>query len=184
MVRRRGLLRLAEPVMLRSGHLSAEFVDVKAALARGQDLETACRALLEGLGEVLATESASAAFDAVGGLTMGADPLAHVLAVLARRSWFVVRKESKGRGTDRLIEGERIGSGSRVLLVEDTVTTGGSILRAHTVVSGTGATVVAAATVVDRGDAARRAFAELGVPYLAVVTYRDLGIDPVGSPSP
>jgi orotate phosphoribosyltransferase len=181
-VRRRGLLRLAEPITLRSGQLSAEFVDVKAALAQGQDLETACRALLEGLAGVLATEPA-AAFDAVGGLTMGADPLAHVLAVLTRRSWFVVRKEPKGRGTDRLIEGERIGPGSRVLLVEDTVTTGGSILRAHTVVSGTGATVVAAAAVVDRGDAAGRVFADLGVPYLAVVTYRDLGIDPVGPPS-
>ena len=177
-VRERGLLRLAEPVTLRSGQLSREFVDVKAALARGEDLEVACRALLEGLRETLATDPV-AAFDAVGGLTMGADPLAHALAVLVRRSWFVVRKEPKGRGTDRLVEGERIGPGVRVLLVEDTVTTGGSLLRAHEVVTGTGASVVAAVVVVDRGEAARRAFADLGVPYFAVVTYRELGIDPV-----
>ena len=177
------MLRLAEPVILRSGQASREFVDVKAALARGEDLELACRALLEGLGEVLATEP-TAAFDAVGGLTMGADPLAHVLAVLAGRSWFVVRKEPKGRGTDRLVEGEQIGPGIRVLLVEDTVTTGGSMLRAHEVVARTGASVVAAATVVDRGEAARRAFADLGIPYFAVVTYRELGIDPVGAAAP
>ena len=177
-VRRRGLLRLAEPITLRSGQLSRDFVDVKAALARGEDLELACRALLDGVGQLLASDPAQG-FDAVGGLTMGADPLAHVLAVLARRSWFVVRKEPKGRGTDRLIEGARIGPGARVLLVEDTVTTGGSMLRAHTAVSGTGATVVAAATVVDRGEAAARAFADLGVPYFAATTYRHLGIEPI-----
>jgi orotate phosphoribosyltransferase len=72
-----------------------------------------------------------------------------------------------------------------VLLVEDTVTTGGSIVQAHASVTDTGATVVAALTLVDRGDLAAGWFAERAIPYAAVFTYHDLGIDPVkvGSPA-
>lgn len=170
-VRRRGLLRLPEPVVLASGELSADFVDAKAALAAGEDLAVACRALLHHVGDV--------EFDAVGGLTMGADQFAHVAAVLARKEWFVVRKEPKGRGTDRLVEGARVGPGTRVLLVDDVVTTGGSIQKAYEALVALGATVVAAATLVDRGDVARRFFEERGVPYVPLVTYRELGIEPL-----
>ena len=172
-VRRRGLLRLPEPVTLASGQLSQDFVDGKAALSRGADLELACRALLEAVDGI--------AFDAVGGLTMGADHLAHVVAVLAGAEWFVVRKEPKGRGTDQLVEGAKVGAGTRVLLVDDAVTTGGSIQKAHTAIEALGATVVAAVTLVDRGDVAGAYFAERAIPYAALVTYRDLGIVPVGA---
>jgi orotate phosphoribosyltransferase len=170
-VRARGLVRLAEPVVLASGRMSRDFVDAKAALARGDDLRLACEAILTALGGV--------EFDAVGGLTMGADAFAHAIAVLTGCEWFVVRKEPKGRGTNRLMEGARIGPGTRVLLVDDVVTTGGSIQRAFEAVRATGATVVAAATVVDRGDAASRFFAERNVPYVALATWRDLDIEPI-----
>ncbi|HET7487049.1 MAG TPA: phosphoribosyltransferase family protein [Acidimicrobiales bacterium] len=170
-VRERGLLRLPEPVVLRSGQLSSDFVDGKAALSRGTDLEAACRAVLEAVEGI--------AFNAVGGLTMGADHLAHGVALLSGAEWFVVRKEPKGRGTDKLVEGARVGPGTRVLLVDDAVTTGGSILKAHDAVAATGATVVAAVTLVDRGDVAAPWFAERGIPYAALVTYHDLGIEPV-----
>jgi orotate phosphoribosyltransferase len=170
-VRRRGLLRLPEPVVLASGQLSRDFVDAKAALAHGQDLEAACRALLE---SVDGTD-----FEAVGGLTMGADQFAHVMAVLAGKHWFVVRKEPKGRGTSKLVEGAVVGEGTRVLLVDDVVTTGGSIRRAHDVIVALGAEVCAAATLVDRGDVAARFFAARGIPYFPLITYRDLGIEPV-----
>ena len=110
---------------------------------------------------------------------MGADQFAHVVAVLARSEWFVVRKEPKGRGTDKLVEGARVGPGTRVLLVDDVVTTGGSIRKAYEAIVALGATVVAAATLVDRGDVAARFFAERAVPYAPVVTYRDLGIEPL-----
>ena len=173
LVRGRGLTRLPEPVRLASGAWSSEFVDGKAALARGQDLELACRALLE-LDEVAGVE-----FDAVGGLTMGADQFAHVLAVLTRREWFVVRKEPKGRGTNKVVEGAAIGPGTRVLLVDDVVTTGGSIQKAYDAVTELGATVVAAVTLVDRGDAAARFFEERGIPYASLVSYRQLEIPPV-----
>lgn len=171
-VRERGLLHLDEPVQLASGEYSRDFVDAKAALARGADLELACRALLAAVGDL--------DFDAVGGLTMGADQFAHVIAVLARRDWFVVRKEPKQRGTNRLVEGAPIREGTRVLLVDDVVTTGGSIQKAYEVIMGLGGVVVGAATLVDRGDVAVKFFAARRVPYFPLVTYRDLGIEPVG----
>lgn len=171
-MRERGLVRLAEPVRLASGEMSRDFVDGKAALARGEDLRLVGEVLLESLGGI--------EFDAVGGLTMGADHLAHVVAVVAGREWFVVRKEPKGRGTNKLVEGARVGAGTRVFLVDDAVTTGGSIQRAHAAITDLGATVVAAATLVDRGDVAAEFFAARQIPYFALVTYGDLGIEPVG----
>lgn len=173
-VRERGLKHFEEPVVLASGELSYDFIDGKAAFARGEDLEIASRALLRGVQDLGIT------FDAVGGLTMGADQFAHAVAVLAKREWFVVRKEPKHRGTNRLIEGSELGPGKSVLLVDDVVTTGGSIQKAFRAVGDTGASVVAAAALVDRGDVAHRFFDVSGVPYLALVTYDDLGIAPVG----
>lgn len=113
---------------------------------------------------------------------MGADQFAHVLAVIAHRRWFVVRKEPKGRGTNRLIEGSEINAGASVLLVDDVVTSGGSIMKAHEAVAATGAPVAGVITLVDRGERARSDFARRGVPYQTLVTYRDLGIEPVGGP--
>lgn len=173
-VRQRGLLRLPEPIVLASGQSSHDFVDGKAALSRGSDLELSCRALLEAVGGI--------EFDAIGGLTMGADQFAHVVAVLTGCEWFVVRKEPKGRGTAKLVEGAEVGPGTRVLLVDDAVTTGGSIQKAYETIVDLGSTVVAAVTLVDRGDVAAGFFGDRGIPYFALVTYRDLGIEPVGGP--
>jgi orotate phosphoribosyltransferase len=174
-VRQEGYLRLDEPIQLRSGEWSRDFIDGKRALAHGRDLELACRALVEMVAE------SSIDFDAVGGLTLGADQFAHGTAIVAGRDWFVVRKEPKGRGTNRLVEGAPLGPGLRVLLVDDVVTTGGSIKQAWKAIKDTGAQVVAAVTLVDRGDVASKFFAEVGVPYLPLLTYRDLEIEPVGS---
>jgi orotate phosphoribosyltransferase len=171
-VKRKGHRRFAEPVQLASGGMSRDFIDGKAALADGEDLELACRLLLDAVSGI--------EFDAIGGLTMGADQFAHVVAVLAHKRWFVVRKEPKNRGTNKLVEGAAIEPGARVVLVDDVVTTGGSIQRAFAALDELGARVVAAVTIVDRGHVAGRFFAERGIPYFPLLTYADLGIEPVG----
>ncbi|MCP4435121.1 MAG: orotate phosphoribosyltransferase [Actinomycetia bacterium] len=178
-VRERGLIHFEEPRELSSGEMSHDFVDGKRALAAGRHLRLACQVMAESVG------AAGIAFDAVGGLTLGADQFAHGVAAWLDddTEWFVVRKKPKGRGTDQLVEGAELGADKRVFLVDDAVTTGGSIQKAFHHVTDTGATVVAASTLIDRGDVAARFFEEHGVPYLPVFTYRDLGIAPVAGGS-
>lgn len=170
-----GLLELAEPVRLASGDTSSYFVDCKKALARGSALQLAGEAIVH-----LVTGK-GISFDAVGGLTMGADGIAHAVAMLTDTEWFSVRKTEKDRGTRRRIEGAALEPGRQVLLVDDVVTRGGSILDALEAIRDTKATVVAAVTLVDRGEAGAKAFAEQGIPYCALVTYDDLGIPAVGA---
>ena len=175
-VKERGLIQFEEPRQLSSGELSRDFIDAKHALSRGEDLRLACKVIADSVA------AAGIEFDAVGGLTLGADQFAHgiVTHLDDDREWFVVRKQPKGRGTNQVVEGATLDTGTRVLLVDDIVTTGGSIQKAHDQVVATGALVVAAVTVVDRSDVASRYFAERSVPYLPVFTYRDLGIVPIG----
>jgi orotate phosphoribosyltransferase len=173
MIADKAVTHLDEPVELASGKMSTVFVDGKHGLADPADLEVACRAIIE------MAEAAGCTFDHVGGPTLGADHLAIGVALFGSRRWFIVRKERKGRGTGRLIEGARIGAGDAVLLVEDVCSTGGSLLKALRDVRATGAVVTHAATLVDRGVVALQAFAEQGVELLAVTTWEDLGIDPI-----
>jgi orotate phosphoribosyltransferase len=176
-VRTRALIQFDEPRELSSGELSRDFIDAKAGLSRGEDLRLACAVI------AASVASAGIEWDAVGGLTLGADQFAHgIVAHLADdHEWFVVRKQPKGRGTNRVVEGASLGTGTRVLLVDDIVTTGGSIQQAHERVVETGATVVAAVTLVDRSDIAAAYFEQHGVAYLPVFTYHDLGIVAVGA---
>ena len=103
------------------------------------------------------------------------------LARAADCSWFFVRKEPKDRGTGRQIEGADVGAGWRVLVVEDVVSTGGSLFKAIDVLTAAGATVVGAATLIDRGGGAAEILAGRGIPYFPVATHTDLGIPPVVS---
>ena len=174
LLRAEGHVRLDKPVELASGEMSSDFVDCKRALAAWPDLELACRLVADAVAE------AGVDYHAVGGLTLGADALAVGVAAVTDTRWFVVRKEPKGRGTGRLVEGARIDGDTRVLLVDDVVTTGGSLLKAYEAVRGMGAEVVAASAIVDRGEVARRRLDALGVPYRPILTYKDLEIAPVG----
>lgn len=176
-VRKKGVTVFDEPVRLASGEYSRYFVDGKQALAHGHDLRLACEAM------VAAAAEEGADFDVVGGLTMGADQFAHGVAIVAGKEWFVVRKEPKGRGTNKLVEGAPV-AGRRALLVEDAVTTGGSIQKAFHQVVAEGARVVMAVTLVDRGEVARKFFDDQGVPYRALLTYTDLGMPEFGTEAP
>lgn len=171
-VRRLGYEHRDPPFELSSGRKSHDFIDGKRALAAGSNLRLACQLAID------LAAGAGIEYDAVGGLTMGADHFAHGIALLSGCEWFVVRKEPKGRGTDQLVEGAEL-EDKRVLLTEDAVTTGGSIQKACEVVTDEGATVVGAVTLVDRGDSGARYFIERGIWYCPLLTYRDLDIEPV-----
>lgn len=168
------LLRLPEPVRLASGEMSREFIDGKRAVADPDDLAFVGEAMLS------AVRAAGVEFDAVGGLVLGAAPFTFAVAHAAHCPWFLIRKEPKGRGTDRWAEGTRLAPGMRVVLVDDVVTTGGSIVSAYERAREAGAEVVFATTLVDRGDTARDFFSRAGVAYSPLATYRDLGIEAVG----
>lgn len=172
-VSRRGLQYHETPVQLAAGKMSHYFVDGKKALRSGHDLVIAGEALLELVRDL------DIKFDAVGGLTNGADHLAHIVAVLADREWFFVRKKAKERGTRQRIEGAVLDSNVRVLLVDDVVTSGGSIVEALEEIEKTGAKIVGAIALVDRDDKATANFERRGIPYAALVRYSDLGIPSV-----
>jgi orotate phosphoribosyltransferase len=119
-------------------------------------------------------------FEAVGGLTLGADPVAtsmlHAAAAAGERlDAFVVRKAGKAHGLQQRIEGPSI-AGRRVLIVEDTSTTGQSPLDAAQAAQEAGATVIAVATIADRATGAAEVFAEQGLEYRHVYGLEDLGL--------
>ena len=163
-----------DPFRLSSGQLSHDYIDGKRAIAAGERLRVVSDAMIEH------AKQQGMAFTHVGGLTMGADLLAGGIALMADAGWFSVRKEPKGHGLRKWIEGSELGPDDRVLLVDDVVTTGSSILKAYEKVSEVGAVVIGVIPMVDRGEVAWRAFADLGVPYAPLVTYDHLGIGPVG----
>ena len=130
------------------------------------------------VGEVMLDLTKNLEFEAVGGLTLGADPVAtammHVASTQGRRlDAFVVRKSEKAHGLQRRIEGPDV-KGKRVLAVEDTLTTGGSVLTAVEALEKEGAIVVGVAVIVERG--AKSAIESAGHTYLAAYRLEDLGL--------
>jgi orotate phosphoribosyltransferase len=173
LVHTRGYERREEPFKLASGQLSHDYIDGKFAVDTGERLAIVSRAVAD------LAASHGIEFDAVGGLTMGADPLSHGVAMVTGKAWFSVRKEQKQRGREQWIEGTRIEPGMRVLLVDDVISTGGSTEIAFDRVTAVGAVVAGVIPMVDRGDVAAKRFAQRNVPFVALITYRDLGIEPV-----
>ena len=156
--------------VLSSGQRASWYVDLRRVLLAGKYAPLAGRVLLE--------TTADLAYDAVGGLTMGADPVAaammHAAAADGRiLDAFVVRKGEKAHGLQRRIEGPDV-AGRRVLAVEDTSTTGSSVLTAVTALREAGAEVAGVAVLVDRG--ARDHVTALGIPYRAAFTQADLDV--------
>lgn len=129
------------------------------------------------VGQVLRDLTADWAYDAVGGLTMGADPVAAAMLHAPGRPLdaFVVRKEGKAHGLQRRIEGPDV-TGRRVLAVEDTSTTGGSVLTAVEALREAGADVVGVAVIADRNTGAREKVEAAGLPYRYVYDLADLGL--------
>jgi orotate phosphoribosyltransferase len=132
------------------------------------------------VGAVMLDLVADLPLDAAGGLTLGADPVAtamlHTAAAHGRRlDAFVVRKAEKAHGLQRRIEGPDV-AGRRVVAVEDTSTTGGSVLTAVSALREAGADVLAVAVIVDRDTGAREAVEAAGLEYRAAYGVSELGL--------
>jgi orotate phosphoribosyltransferase len=156
--------------VLSSGEHASTYVDLRRVLLDGRLAPLAGRLLLNA--------TADLSYEAVGGLTLGADPVATAMMHAAASRGtpidaFVVRKAEKTHGLQRRIEGPDV-KGRRVLAVEDTSTTGGSVLTAVDALQAAGAEVVGVAVLVERG--ARQAILDRGLTYRAVYELADLGL--------
>lgn len=159
-------------VTLSSGAKADVYVDLRRVTLSG--------AAAPLVGRVMRELTADLEYDAVGGLTMGADPVATAMLHAAAADGqaldaFVVRKAGKAHGLQQRIEGPSI-EGRRVVVVEDTSTTGNSPLTAVEAVREAGAEVVAVAVIVDRSSGAREAVEAQGVEYRAALGLGDIGL--------
>ena len=156
--------------VLSSGQHASWYIDLRRVLLDGRAAPLAGRVMLD--------VTADLDYDAVGGLTLGADPVATAMMHAASATGrpldaFVVRKEGKAHGLQRRIEGPDV-AGRRVLAVEDTSTTGNSVLTAVDALREAGAEVVGVAVIVERG--ARGRVTERGLPFRSAYDMGDLGL--------
>jgi orotate phosphoribosyltransferase len=161
-------------VTLSSGREADYYVDLRRITLHGVAAPLVGQVMLDLL------EANGIEADAAGGLTMGADPVGtamlHAAAARGRQlDSFVVRKQSKAHGLQRRIEGPDV-TGRRVVVVEDTSTTGGSPLTAVEALREVGADIRAVAVIVDRDSGAREVIEAQGLTYLAAYSLADLGL--------
>ncbi len=157
-----GAVRFGE-FTLASGEKSDVYIDVKKAWTEPTRLATLARALAARVG----------ATDQVAGMELGAVPLVVAVALLTGHRYAVLRKAPKEHGTKQAFEGE-IAPGTRVVLIEDVSTTGGSSMRSIEILRGAGAVVERALVVVDREAGARERLAQAGVRLDPLLTYSQL----------
>lgn len=159
---------------LASGKKATYYLDGKQITLQSQGLRLVAEGLLDLLEGV--------EFTAIGGMSIGADPIiGAVLAVAAERGrelqGFLIRKESKGHGTNKYVEGP-VEPGARVVIVDDVVTTGGSSLLAVDRIEEFGCKVVQVVGIVDRMEGGAENFAARDLPFAALLTIEDFGITP------
>ncbi len=164
--------------VLASGRRASYYLDAKQVTLDPEG----SRLVAEGLLELLAQGEWP---DAIGGMSIGADPITASVVTLSGLygrpiRGFMVRKERKGHGSGQYIEGP-VQPGDRVAIVEDVVTTGGSSLQAIQQAEAYGLKVIRVLAIVDRMEGGAEAFAERGYRLESLLTIRDFGIEP---PSP
>lgn len=160
----------SESVVCASGEATNEYLDLKELFARGSTMKVLADCLWDYIMYLGVSH-----FDAIGGPTMGADVVSHATASLHMVDWFSVRDEPKDHGLQRLIEGRQLDRHNRVILTDDVVSTGSSLLRADKAVRETGAEIVAVIPIVDRAGLGKHKFAN----YYPLFTHEELGIDPL-----
>jgi len=161
---------------LASGRTASFYLDAKQVVLDARGAMLVGRAILERL------QALGPLPDAIGGMSIGADPITGAAVTMAGVAGlplkgFMVRKEPKGHGMKRYVEGP-VEPGQRVVIVEDVTTTGGSSLLAIDRAIEFGLKVERVVTVIDRLAGAAAAFAARGIPLEPLVTIRDLGIEP------
>ena len=162
---------------LASGRTSHYYVDGRKVTLSAQGAAVIGAGVLEQLSEL-------PEINAVGGLIIGADPIVGATLALASSAGrghlrgFLVRKEAKTHGTGNLVEGP-LDPGSTVAILDDVATTGGSSMQAVKAVEAMGCKVAIVVVVLDRLEGAAAAFASLGIPFRALLTIRDLGVEPL-----
>lgn len=161
---------------LASGKKSTYYLDGKQITLHSRGLQLVSDGLLDLLSDV--------AFDAIGGMSIGADPIiGGVLTAAAARGremlGFLVRKEPKGHGTQRYIEGP-VQPGMKVVVIDDVVTTGGSSLQAADRIIEFGCEIVQVVGIVDRMEGGPANFAARKLPFRSLLTIQDFGITPPG----
>lgn len=160
--------------VLASGQTSNYYVDKTQITLMGEGLYCLARVILD--------QIEGMDVQAVGGMTIGADPIAGAVSALGichgqHLDAFIVRKERKERGTRRRLEGP-VPQGARVVVLEDVITTGGSALEAiRAVEEEAGATVVQVIAMVDRLQGGREAIVDAGYEFTALFTVEDLGVE-------
>lgn len=159
---------------LASGKKSSYYLDGKQISLHSSSLRQVSHGLLDLLSDV--------AFDAIGGMTIGADPIVGGVLVAAAEcgrsiDGFLVRKEAKGHGTQRYIEGP-VRPGAKVVVIDDVVTTGGSALQAVDRIVEFGCEVVCVVGIVDRKEGGAANFAARNLPFRSLLTIEDFGIAP------
>lgn len=156
---------------LASGKISNYYIDGKQVTLSAQGLFLTAKIMLP--------MAQSVGADAIGGPTLGADPLAAAVSILSSQSGkplkaFLVRKETKDHGMQRMIEGPALEPGDKVVMVEDVITTGGSVLKAIREVEALGAKVVKTICLVDRNEGATETLAPYH--YCPLFQLKDLGL--------
>lgn len=145
-----------EKITLSSGKESDYYIDARRVTLSARGAYLCARLILDKLTGV--------SYDAIGGPTLGADPMVGALGVLSLqagnpKNTFIIRKSPKGYGKQQQIEGPSLAKGARVVLVDDVATTGKALVESIDVLSGSGVKTVKAVCLVDRGEGAREAAA-------------------------
>ena len=165
-VRKHAQLKLPEPIKLSSGKMSDVYFDGRKVTLHPKGITLFARAILE----VIQLDS----LDAVGGPSIGADPIATAVSIFAfldkkkELPAFLIRKEPKPHGLQKQVEGTDLKAGMKVLIVEDVITTGKSVLNAIATVESTGAQVVQVVCLVDRNEGGKQVLASY--PFTSIFT--------------
>jgi orotate phosphoribosyltransferase len=155
-----------------SGQKSKYYINGKMATLDSEGLNLTAELMLDKLEGI--------ACDAIGGLTLGADPIIGAMIALAhnrgrRLTGFIVRKESKDHGTKSLIEGP-LAEGAKVAIIEDVATTGGSAMKAFDAARAMNCEIIKILVLVDRRQGAEEKFAEMKIPFDPVFKKEELGL--------